>query len=256
MLVAIAACVLAGLIAVGVVYGPKLWSVGRDVIGPIRELSRSDEALEQLNQSLAWEPPADGLVSEDRLQVMLEVHADLEPRYRRWREVVEKIEAEQGESLDAAKTVLAETRDVMQAQVEVLETHQMSGPELVWLEDIVYATWLRTLESSADVGARPAQLQRLRELTEQDLAALDELEARYSASALSRAMRQRLEDRLAGLDEARPPEVEGVPEATQQLLWRYRDEIMRLDLGEYRQIHHDRFRSSSGVKVTVGEEEP
>jgi hypothetical protein len=251
----IAGCVLLGLTLLGFLLGPDLWREGRALIGPIRELSKSQEALEQLNARIAFEAPADGVVSEERLQVFLAVRAELEERYVQWSELVDEISADGDESLDAAKRVLAETRDVMHAQIEILERHQMSGTELIWLEDQVYRAWLDEVESTVDEQRHPVVLRRLREIAEEDLAWLDQLENRQGMTPTTRALRDRIDARLSELTDPSPPVIDGIPAANQELLWRYRDEISRLDLSEHRGIHDERFRGEGKVRVTVGNQE-
>lgn len=250
----IAGCALLCLVVLGAVYGPGLWREGRALIGPIRELSRSQEALDELNARLAFEEPQDGLVSEERLLVLLEVRAELEQRYQHWSEMVETVEGQGEESLEAAKVALAETRDLLQAQIEILERHQMSGTELIWLESVVYDTWLDEIERIVDEERQPVVLQKLRETAEEDLSWLVQTEARYGRSQLSTAMKERLHSRLADLADPPPPAIDGVPQENQRLLWEHRERIMELDLEEYRGLHRDRFRQSGSVKISVDDE--
>lgn len=246
------AIIAAIVVIAGVFYGPKLYRAGRDLAGPIMDLAGAEDAIAALDEELPFSPPADGLVSEERLEDFLAVRRELEPRYREWEQLVREVEDRNAESLAEAKRVLEATRSVFAAQVDTLRARAMSPTEFRWLEEMVYHHWLEGIDDAVDP---PGLISRVRELTAEDLAFLDQLEHNHGTSPAVRAMRERLQAREEGLESSPPPSVEGVAEANAELFWRHRAAIEALRLDGYSSLHSAlRQGSADRIQVRVGDE--
>ncbi len=76
------ALVVVGVLAMlAAVYGPRLVREGRAVGVPLVKMARSEKALDALDTTYSFEPPADGRIPPDRLEAFLEIREDLKPRY-------------------------------------------------------------------------------------------------------------------------------------------------------------------------------
>jgi hypothetical protein len=166
---------------------------------------------------------------------------------------VREVEDSNAESLAEAKRVLEATRSVFAAQIDTLRGRAMSPIEFRWLEEEVYDRWLEKITSAVDP---PGLVSRIREMTDDDLAFIDQLERRHGASPAVRAMRERLEARVEGLAGGPPPTVEGVAQANAELFWRHRAEIEALRLDGYSSLHSAlRQGSADRIQVRVGDED-
>jgi len=217
--------VLAVIVGLAAVFGPRLYREGRAFVGPIMELSRAESAVSALNEELAFEPPTSKLVPEDRLTVFLEVREEIKPLYERWSQIEAQIE-ESGDpdSLDNAKEVLGVLGDGFTSQLEVLRRHRMSPAEYTWLDKLIYGKWLAggNGEESAD--------RRLVHSTQEDLEFMEQIRRRHGDSSGLRAIEERLRGRLESLEEPHKPEMQDLPEETGELLWRNHDRITALVL--------------------------
>ena len=175
------------------------------------------------------------------------VRRELQPLYDKWQDTVEVVEREHGESWVGAKLVLAATRDTMTGQIVALRDARMSPNEFLWLEELVYQRWR---QSQVDAESR-ARRQVVRQLTEEDLEVVSDLERRYGSSLALTAFRGRLDDRLAATEEDGPVSAPGISPGTHELLWRYRDEIDELDLAGYEL--HPMLNRQGGTTITIGD---
>ncbi len=246
-------CVVIGLFLVvaipAVTFGPRLAREASAVIKPVSALVGSEETLGRMDDGVAFVPPEDGSISEDRLLVFLQIREELKRSYEPWQAFVNTMKGQQTSSWPEAKKALRLTAEVFETQVRTLREHGMSRAELVWLEDRVYRDWLGAIDAQPGDSGRPLVSHRLRERTREDLRFLAELEQRYGASPALAEMDRRLRARMAALDENRP-EVAGMPAATQELLWRSRDRIRALDLS--RCELHSRLRNGHAPAGPVG----
>jgi|GEM_PF-2553573 len=237
--VGVVAAILVGL---AVLFGPRLYREGRQLVGPITDLARTEEALKSLDRELPFTPPADGVVSEERLRVFLDIRRELIPHYQRWEVLSRELEGRgDTQSWSAAKEVLAAVRDVLEAQVALLRGHGMSGAEFRWLERQVYDGWFEKL------GASEAD-RLLRQSTEEDLLFVTELGARHGRSKALTEMEGRLQARLDDLASPSTADATGSPNSA--LLEHHRVEIAELDLSRYAEMHA-RLRQPPGEDFTV-----
>jgi hypothetical protein len=234
----------------GIVYGPRLYREGRAVVAPIMEMAQLEKKMQQLNESFPFEAPADGLISEDRLESFLGIRRELRPLYQQWSETERSLRGKD-ESWEDAKEVLGVLGSVFSSQIELLRRHEMSQAEFRWLEELVYDTWLPHVRGRR--AGEPLEAERaLREVTTADLQALAKLELRYGHLPVIGEMRARLQERLAGLDATASPAVPEVSQATGELLWAHREEIAALDLEEYSELHAP--LRNEDVRVVIGDE--
>ncbi len=235
------------VLGLAVVFGPRIYREGRQLVGPIAELSRSEQELAALNHDLPFEPPEDGLVAEQRLEPFLAVRRALLPHYLEWESFRQQLE-EGGDDLSWAATrqVLGALRDTFRAQTVLLREHGMSPAEFLWLERQVYDDWYRRLgETEAD--------RRLREATEEDLEALAALTGRYGRSPALSELERRLGERLVALASSSASEAAASP--NHALLERHRDDIAALDLARFDELHSRLGQApGSGVRVQLGQE--
>ena len=237
------ALVVVGVLAMlAAIYGPRLVREGRAVGVPLLRMARSEKALDALDTTYAFEPPADGRINPDRLEAFLEIREDLKPRYAEWTDVVEQQTAEHGESWVAAREVIKATSDVIAAQIRDLTAHHMSPNEFRWLEKTVYRDWL----DSADQDNETTRT--LRKATEDDLAFVIGLEHSRGRSAGLAAVRSRLEERLDTLGSAENT----ATGPNTDLLEANRTRIAGLRLKGYAEIHGTLSSSRKGHRgVTV-----
>ncbi len=244
-----------GLIAlafgiVALVFGPRLYRAGKTLVDPIVAIGQAEKQMTALNQDLPFAPSPENLISEDRLLVFFEIREELEPHYQKWSEAESQIDGKQNPSLQEIGGILAQTEDVLGAQVDILRHHGMSGAEFRWLETRIYSEWLAAFERQGIEDCDPAITRRLNELTEDDLDFLAELRGRHGGSAALQEVQQRLRERLAVLNAPFRPEVPGIPEETGQLLFEHQERIVALKLGQYEL--HARLRKSGGLQVDIG----
>jgi hypothetical protein len=243
--------VVALLGALVALLGPRLYREGRSFAAPIAELAGAEQAVAAVNRELPFEPPRDGLVQEGRLLVFLDVWEELRPRYQRWHELVEEGRHGQAKSWQDAKAALAATRDVQHAQIEILRSHRLSPAELVWLDDMVLSKWWRRIEPLLSGPDRPAVVEKLQKTGEDDLLFVAELERQHGRSPATRAMKQRLEERLASLEPSTMPRLPDLPVANQQLFWRHRQRIAAIGAPSSYPLH-GLLGGRGGVSINSG----
>jgi len=245
----VAAIVFALAVGVGVLVGPTLYREGRAFVEPVVEMAKSEDAFEALDEEFSFTPvDGDAVVGEERLLEFLAIRRELEPLYTSWRDAVERIEEELGESWMGAKEAVTSTRDVISGQISVLRTNRMSPVEFRWLERIIYRRWLPAVgEQGLPIGT-----DEVRALAVADIDFVVELERRYGESPALDAVKERLEERLTATGGSGGPAVSGIAPATLALLWQHRDEIARLDLERY-ELHQVLGRGmSSGIQINGG----
>lgn len=239
--------VVAVLGILALVYGPGLYREGKALVGPIMDLTKFEDRLAALNDEFPFEPPADGVVPEDRFAAFLAIRRALAPTYREWDELERELDREdRPEDWRAAKEVLGKVQDVFRLQAETLRLHRMSPAEFNWIEDLVYHVWH---DAAADAVASAGGAERLREATAADLELLGELQRRYGASEAGRRFTAHLERRLAEIEDPGPPHVDGVADATSAMFWAHRDELAELDFSGSEL--HDAIRRRN-VNVEIG----
>jgi len=240
------------LLIVALIYGPDLYRKGESIVAPIMELSKSDQALNDLDAELPFTEPADGVVDEARLMTFLEIRRQLLQPYAKYREVENRIERKQQGDFEAAGEVLAVMTEVFDAQIDVLRQHGMSVAEFRWFEFAVYDNWLEEVEQTELSGAALEYASEVREMARGDMDFIDQLQRSHGSSAALAAMRDRLSARLEQIDRPSTPVVEGVPPENGELFWAHRETIAELRLDEYNTVH-TRLRqgTSAGVNVTI-----
>jgi len=239
----IALVVLGVLAMVAVVYGPTLVREGRAVGIPLMEMARTEKALDALDTTYPFTPPADGRISPDRLEAFLQIREDLKPRYAAWTDLVQQQTAEHGESWATAREVLAATSEIMAAQIRDLRAHRMAPAEFRWLEKTVYLDWLDNVDQATASSAK------LRQVTEDDLSFVTDLEHTQGRSPALRAIRARLEQRLDSLGAAE----DSASGPNSDLLEANRERISNLRLSRYSEIHGMLSANRRGRRgVTVG----
>lgn len=249
--------VILGIIALcfgvlALIYGPRIYREGKAVLGPISDLTASEEAIEQLNAEYPFQVPEDGLIDEERFVAFLDARQELRDHYTGWEQEVNRIENEQPESWQGAKQALAVTRDLFEAQVNVLRKRSMSATEFVWLEDMAYRTWLEEVRRILGSEVHPEAVARVEEMTRSDLGFVEELTARHGTSQALDAIEDRLNERLEELAKRERPAVEGVSAANQELFWKYHRRIENNALDTVGGGIHNRFREPAEVRIDVG----
>lgn len=237
--VGVVAAILLGL---AVVFGPKLYREGRQLVGPITGLARAEEEMAALDRDLPFTPPADGVIPEERLGVFLKIRRELVPHYQQWESLRRELERTgDSQGWQATKEALAAVSDVLGMQTTLLRRHGMSGTEFRWLERRVYDGWYEQL------GASDAEV-RLRRATDEDLRFLAEVGARHGRSAALAEVQRHLEARLEALDSSQAAKASGEPNSA--LLERHREEIAELELSEYQDLH-TRMRQEPGEDFSI-----
>ena len=221
------------LLVAALVFGPGLYEKGRQVVAPIVKMSRIENRMEELDREVSFQPPDDGKLDEERLETFLEVRMQVLPHLREWVDMVEDIEERGDESFDDAAVVLTETQDLLELQHRALVEHGMSPSEFKWLDQLVYGRWWDGLRRAGQrsVDARAA----LHEVTSEDLRFVRQLQSTHGRSRPLERFEARLEERLAEVDGSRRPSLEGMPETTQELLWRHRERIEKAAFDDVRQ---------------------
>lgn len=238
------------VMAAALVFGPGLYRKGRDVVAPIVKMTRIEDRMQELDERLAFEPPADGEVREDRLEEFLAVRLEVLPALQEWTEAVQRVDRRGEESWQDAAEILGRTQELLELQLATLTDHRMPPSEFKWLDELVYRKWLPALQEAG--AASSAVRSAVLESTRGDLDFVRQLQSRGKGSGALRELESRLEQRVETLQSSRPPDVEGIPEGTRDLLWRYRDEIEAASFADVREapIILGEFHN---VKVRVGD---
>jgi hypothetical protein len=241
---------IGGVVAIlgilALIYGPGLYREGKALVGPIVELAQIEERLAELDTEMPFEIPNDGIVSEERFAAFLDIRRELLPHYQNWEVLERQLQRTGEEDWAAAKEALAAIREILSAQLDALTSHEMPPAEFIWIEDLVYVTWA----DKADLVVRAnAANRRLKQVTADDLAHLEELEARYGSSRTTRRFAEHLDLRIRALESPQAPSVEGLAVETSALFWAHRDEIERLDFAPYTEMH--RAIRGGGVNVQI-----
>jgi len=239
------------LTMLGLIYGPELYRKGESIVAPIIQLTKSEDAIKELNAELPFSPPEDGLAGEDRLLVFLEVRRQLIPHYEEWQAVEKQIERSGQEDFEAAGQALGKLTEVFDAQVDTLRALGMSAVEFRWYEFEVYDGWLDQVEAAELSGTALASTSEIREMTSEDLQFVDQLRSRHGSSAALTAVRQRLADRLAGVDNPAAPEFDGIALENSMLYWQHREAIAELKLNQYQSMHTRLREGSKGVNIKI-----
>lgn len=238
--------VFAIVIALLAIVGPTLYREGRAVVGPVADLARSEKVYESLDAEFPFTPPdGEAAITEERLLQFLAVRRELKPLYDSWQDSVDVVEREHGDSWVGAKLVLTATRDAMSGQTTALREARMSPTEFLWLEKLVYQ---HDRSPQRGGGARVRQ-EAIRRLTEEDLEFVAGLEEAHGTSPALEEIRSRLEQRLSTFETPDRAAMPDITSATQELLWRYRDEIDELDLAGYEL--HAALDRRSGTTITI-----
>jgi hypothetical protein len=251
LILSIVAVIFLFFFTLALIFGPDLYREGRALLGPITEMAGVKGEFKTLNQEFLFSPPEDGLVSEARLLVFLDIRGELKSVYEDWREVVRTVEKEHPDSWQGAKDVLAVTRDVINAQVEVLRHHGMSAVEFRWLEDRVYEEWFDQVKHLVGDTSNPIVAGQMRRNTEEDLAFVGKLEQQYGSSPVIAAMRRRFEQHLVKFDMPERLSLPDIPEENQQLYWRLKERIADLVLEGYEM--HNVYHDVSTISVRPGD---
>jgi hypothetical protein len=243
--------VAAILLMLGLIYGPDLYRKGESIVAPIMQLTKLDEATDELNKAFPFTPPEDGLASEERLLVFLDVRRQLIPHYEAWLVVERGIGRTGQEDFETAGRVLGSVTDVYEAQIETLRQLSMSPAEFRWLEIQVYDGWLDKVEATEMSGPSLATASEAREMALADLEFVDQQSSRHGSSSALTAVRERLAARLAALDNPSAPEIEGVAPENDALFWRHREAIAELKLEEHQEMHRRLREGSDGVHINI-----
>lgn len=239
--------VMAVLLLIAAVYGPGLYQKSQALVGPIFEISQSEERMAELNTELAFTEPADGVVGEDRFAVFVEIRRALLPVYRDWEDMARQLEQGGQEDWDTAMEALAAVRSVMTSQIGTLSEHRMSPAEFIWIEDLAYGDWAPAVD---DMVEDSIETEVLRRSTEEDLALLADLEGQHGSSRASRGFGDHLRDRLEKLNTPAAPVVDGIAVATSELFWAYREELLELDLASYSEFHRV-IRGAENIDIQI-----
>lgn len=243
--------VVAILLALGLVYGPDLYTRGKALVGPLVDIAQSEERLTDLNIQMPFVEPADGTVDGGRFSVFLDIRRDLLPRYLEWQAIERELEHNGQEDWEDAMEVLAAVRGVMTMQIETLQKHGMSPAEFIWIEDLAYVTWVDRVKEAIQAGA---VTEALRKTTAADKEALAALEGRFGSSRTTREFAALLDQRLQSLDNPSSPPVEGMSEATSSLFWEHRGDLSELDLASFSALHKI-LRGKNNVDIKIDNEE-
>lgn len=243
--------VAAILAMLGIIYGPELYRKGESIVAPIMQLTKSEKAISELNAELPFSPPEDGLASEERLLVFFEVRRQLIPHYEEWQVVEKQIERTQKEDFETVGEVLGTVTDVFDAQTDTLRTLGMSPAEFRWYEFEVYDGWLDKVETAELSGTALANAIEIRDMTTGDLQFVDQLRSRHGSTPALSAVRERLADRLAGVDNPAAPEFEEIPQENSTLFWRHRETIAQLKLDQHQEMHSRLRQGSKGVNIKI-----
>ncbi|MBI4879035.1 MAG: hypothetical protein HY812_05155 [Planctomycetes bacterium] len=130
----------------------------------VKEMEAAFARLEETNARFPFSPPADGLLSEERLQRFLTVREQSLPPIQRFIEECERLEdrdARKEGVLAAVRAVFGSLRGALQAFREVplrldasLREEGQSLAEYLWITETVHATLIRAYEQgNADAQA-------------------------------------------------------------------------------------------------------
>lgn len=245
-------CIVAAILTMlGLIYGPELYRKGESIVAPIIQLTKSENAIKELNAELPFSPPEDGLAGEDRLLIFLEVRRRLIPHYEEWQAVEKQIERSAQEDFETVGQALGTVTEVFDAQVNTLRTLEMSPAEFRWYEFEVYDGWLDKVETAELSGTALTSTSEIRVMTTEDLEFVDQLRSRHGSSAALTAVRERLADRLAGVDNPPAPEFDGVKKENSTLFWSHREVIAELKLNQYQSLHTRLREGSKGVNINI-----
>ena len=243
--------VAAILLMLGLIYGPDLYRKGESIVAPIMQLTKLDEAMNELDAALTFTPPDNGLASEERLLVFLEVRRQLLPHYEKWMAIEKQVERSGQEDFQTAGHVLGSVTDVFDAQIDTLRELGMSPTEFRWYEFAVYDGWLDEVELIQATGSSLAHTGEISDMIRGDLAFVDQQITRHGSSPALSAVRERLAARLDATDNPPALEIDGVAPENSALFWGHREAIAQLKLDQHNDIHSRLRNGSDGVHINI-----
>jgi hypothetical protein len=208
------AVVLAGL-AVVVAVGGVAWFAK----SKIESIAADQEEIESLKAEVnaqTWAAPADGIISEDRLQAFLGVRRQVHEVYERYQDQLEPGgEDVELSDITGAFSMLSELRRV---HAEAQASAGMGDAEYAWMVGQVYRSmWAAALEESTGQTSTSAAV-------EQAAAAL---EAQLDSANLTDEQREAIEQQIEQMrsNAAASAEQLEVPDENVALFRRYKDQI-------------------------------
>jgi hypothetical protein len=148
------ALLIAGIVAVVALGGLAFWAKGK-----VENLTAEQSRIEELHRKANahhFAPPADGAISEDRLQKFLEVRKRVYAVYERHKEELDEMGKKKQGDFGGVRKGFALINEVRLAQAQALADIGMSEDEYRFLVEQIYKSmWASEAAKSSDDKATP-----------------------------------------------------------------------------------------------------
>lgn len=227
LIVILAACVISAVAAIFAGKQIKGW-INR-VSGGAGDMAANVKAMDKLNEQYPFTEPADGQVTEDRLQAYIAVCAKVKPvmePYAGWLKEHQKNKDQKGNWGDVKKA-MGMTSQLMAAMKTGLEENKMSPKEFHWIEGVMRQALLETGYAAGGAGDE-AQKQMIQ-------SSIKEYEEKLANPALGAEEKAGLQEQLDKLKAQEAEAAGGSGEVSQnrKLFEKYAAELKANDLQEY-----------------------
>jgi len=200
---------------------PRILPEARQVVGPIRDMQRTQRALDDMVDETAWKRPEHDVLTAEQLDRFFAVRESMEAVRRDAGPSLDKLPRKRVRSLEELREVpqiIHDVTGVVGAEMKALLAARMPPAEYHWIERVVYERWRGALKQD---GRYPAALH----------AAANEIASAAAGESDSR-VRLRLERLAAEMRARRPEPPEGFDPATHELLLSRLDEVERWSLDD------------------------
>jgi len=198
--------------------------------GGAYETGKNISAIQKLDQQYRFSPPADGAMSEDRLQAFLTACEKMKAVADPLKEDLKQMGSGDQAKMEDANKAMAATSAITQAIKEGLEQAQMSPTEFRWIEQTAYAA----LEESASAGTTGGEIQGMEGFEAVAKASLEPLEAQLNDPNLTAEQKEALQSQINEIKSTMAPAPAGgsaSPNAT--LAEKYRQQLESYDVRDF-----------------------
>jgi len=196
--------------------------------GGAYETGKNVAAIQKLEQQYPFQEPADGAISEGRLQAYLAACSKIKGAVEPLREDLQQMNNGGSGNAQDANRAMAAMGTLTQAVREGLEQAKMSPAEFKWLGETAYPA----LEE-APSGTTGGEIQGQAGLEAMANASLEPLQAQLNDPSLTAEQKQALQEQIDAIKATMAPESGGELSPNAALVQKYRQQLEENDVREF-----------------------